>query len=584
MWYISAYYRLRLICSDSYGEKMARSSFQDLKQELTPYVINQELVDETDRERIGNGAYGVISKAKYCGTPCALKELHSFLLPQRETELTGDLSRVVENFGAEIKLLSEIRHPNFVRFIGVYFRESSPFPVLVMELMHTSLAQCLEQYECDKQKLPLSTKLFILQDVARALVYLHSQNPPIVHRDLTASNVMLTSDMRAKLADLGVAKIIDLDLLKKATQCPGNVVYMPPEALMEQPAYGTEIDVYSFGVLGFQIFSGKWPLHHGALKDDKSRLSDKERCHAHLIGEGFCLSNTLESCLNSNPKMRLSATNILAIINGVLTDYKMEYCDFLEAQYCMIHCTVLLEESSQQLASLSTMLTSKEQDIHKLENSERENALVIEQLRGENKDLKSMQKLLEKKSTDLAEEVEMLKKVVASQQETMAATLNTIIENSLPCEQCSTLEKEKKDLSDFIGLLQEKITILSNEIQIKDEEVLNKKKETELKEQEIISLKERIKLLEAEAGFKSNKNIDTVFTTSSKELSERNTELLGKVEMLNKQLIERNERRKIVQDHYRKIIQDLLVTHKVRTLLIIVCICVCVCVCLPGKG
>ena len=296
--------------------------------------------------------------------------------------------------------------------------------------------------------------------------------------------------MRAKLADLGVAKIIDPNLLKKSTQCPGNVVYMPPEALKEQPTYGTEINVYSFGVLGFQIFSGKWPLNHGILKDDR------ERCHADLIGEGFRLSKTLEKCLSSNPKMRLSATNILAKITGVLTDYKIERCDFLEAQYCMIHHTVLSEESSQQLASLSTMLTSKdqdihklensergkalvieqlrgdnedlksmkkllekentdlaleveilstvltskEQDIHKLENSERENALVIEQLRGENKDLKSMQKLLEKKSTDLALEVEMLKKVVASQQETMAATLNTIRENSLPCEQCSTLE------------------------------------------------------------------------------------------------------------------------------------------------
>ena len=567
---------------------MARSMLQELKQELTPYMIHQELIDETDSERIGNGAYGVVTKAKYCRTPCALKELHSFLLPQLEARdeanSRGDSSQSVEKFGTKIKLLSELRHPNLVPFIGVYFRENSPFLVLVMELMHTSLAKCLEQYECDQQKFPLSTKLFILQDVARALVYLHSQKPPIIHCDLTASNVMLTSDMRAKLAELGVAKIIDPDLLKKSTQCPGNVVYMPPEALMEQPTYGTEIDVYSFGVLGFQIFSGKWPLHHGALKDDKSRLSDKERCHAHLIGEGFCLSNTLESCLNSNPKMRLSATNILAIITGVLTDYKMEYCDFLEAQYCMVHRTVLLEESSQQLASLSTMLTSKEQDIHKLENSERENALVIEQLRGDNKDLKSMQKLLEKKSTDLAQEVEMLKKVVASQEETMAATMNTIIENSLPCEQCSTLEKEKKDLSDFIGLLQEKITILSNEIQIKDEEVLNKKKETELKEQEIKSLKERIKLLEVEAGFKSN--IDTVFTTSSKELSERNTELLGKVEVLNKQLIERNERQKIVQDYYRKIIQDLLVTHKVCTLLISVCICVCVCVCvcLSGMG
>ena len=163
--------------------------------------------------------------------------------------------------------------------------------------MHTSVAQCLEQYACNKQKFPLSTKLFILQDVARALVYLHSQTPPIIHRDLTANNVLLTSNMMAKLADLGVAKIIDPNLSQLSTT-PGTVVYMPPEALQEHPIYGTEIDLYSFGVLGFHIFSGKWPLHHGAL-------TDPERCHAHLIGEGFHLADTFKSCLDGNPSMRL---------------------------------------------------------------------------------------------------------------------------------------------------------------------------------------------------------------------------------------------------------------------------------------
>ena len=568
---------------------MARSTLQELKQELTPYMIHQELIDETDSKRIGNGAYGVITKAKYCGTPCALKELHSFLLPEHEArdeaKPSGDSSQSVEKFGAEIKLLSEIRHPNFVRFIGVYFRESSPFPVLVMELMRTSLAKCLELYECDQQKFPLSTKLFILQDVARALVYLHAQKPPIIHRDLTASNVLLTPDMRAKLADLGVAKIIDPDLLKTSTQCPGNVVYMPPEALKKQPTYGIEIDVYSFGVLGFHIFSGKWPLHHGTLKDDKTPLTDTERCHADLVGEGSCLVKMLENCLNSNPKMRLSAANILVIINGVLTDYKMEECDFLEAQYCMKHSTVELEKISQRLASQSDELTSKEQDIHKLENSESNSALVIEQLKGDNKGMKSTLKLLEEKSTRLAVEVEMLKKFVTLQEEVIADTLNTVFlkESSLPCKQCPTLEKEKKDLSDFIVLLQERITVLSNEMKIKDQEVLNKKMEIELKEQEIKNLNERVKLLETEADFKSSKNIDTAFTTSCKELSEKNTKLLETVEMLNKQLLERNERQKMVQDRYKKVIQDLLVTQKVRTLLIIVCTCMGVCVCMHSR-
>ena len=513
---------INFVCPD----KMARSTLLEFKQELTLYMIQQELIDETDSERIGNGAYGVISKAKYCETPCALKELHSFLLPQHEARSEGDSPQSVKKFGAEIKLLSEIRHPNFVRFIGVYFRESSPFPVLVMELMRTSLAKCLEQYECDQQTFPLSTKLFILQDVARALVYLHSQKPPIIHRDLTASNVLLTSDMKAKLADFGVAKIIDPDLSITSTQCPGNVVYMPPEALKEQPTYGTEIDVYSFGVLGFHIFSGKWPLQHGACKDDGSQLSDTERCHAHLIEEGFYVVEMLENCLNGNPNMRLSVADILVIINGVLTDYKMEEIDFLNAQ--------------------SDKLISKQQDSHKLENS----ALVIEQLKIDNKDLKSTRKLLKEKNTSLTKEKEKLGKLF-EEINTLVETSNTE-ESSLPCKQCSN----KKVLSDHNALLEEKIATLSNEMKIKDQEILNKKKEIELKEQEIKNLKE------------SSKNIATLHTRSYEEFSERNTELLEKVEILKKQLAERNDRQKMAQDYCIKLIQDWFVTQKVRTLLV----------------
>ena len=547
------------------------STLAELKQELIPYMIQQELIDETNSEKIGNGAYGFISKVKYCGTPCAFKELHSYLLP--ETETGDNSSHMVEKFCVEIKLLSEIRHPNFVHFIGVYFRETSSFPVLVMELMHTSVAKCLEQYECDKKKFPLSTKLFILRDVARALVYLHSQNPPIIHRDLTANNVLLTSNMKAKLADLGVAKIIDPNLSKPSgTRCPGTLVYMPPEALKEHPIYGTELDVYSFGVLGFHVFSGKWPLHHGIRKDDNSLLSDAERCHADSIGEWLSLAKTFENCLDGNPTLRLTTSNILVIIDGVITDYKIEECKFLEAQYSMKHNAILLDEMNEQ----SCKLTSQEQDIRKLESIEKENALTIGRLKGVNKDLKSTVKLLEKKNTSLALELEMLHRVATSQEETIAQSLSTVFnqDSGLPCQHCFALEKEKKDLSDYIVSLEEKITILSSEIEIKDREIMYKKKEVELKEEEIKILNEKFQLLEAKVDFKSKRSIDIVSSMSAKELSERNSKLLENIEMLNRQLVEKNDRQKISQDHYKNIIQDLLIPHKVRY---IICVCVCVC-------
>ena len=259
--------------------------------------------------------------------------------------------------------------------------------------------------------------------------------------------------------------------------------------------------------------------------------------------------------------MRLSAINILAKIEGTITYYKMEECNFLEAQYCMRHDSVLLEEMNIHIALQSNMLESKEQHILELETHERENTLVTEQLNGDNKDLRSTVKLLEEKNTKLAQQVEALRRAVASVEETMTETLKSgfVKESDLPCKQCAIQEKQKKDLSDFIALLEEKISI-------KDQEVVNKKTEVELKEEEIRRLNEEIKLLKVEADFKHNKNIDTVFHTSSKELSERNNKLPETIEMLNKQLVERNDKQKMVQDRYRNIIQDLLIPYKVQYL------------------
>ena len=201
--------------------------------------------------------------------------------------------------------------------------------------------------------------------------------------------------MRAKLGDLGVAKIIDSNLSNlSTTQCPGTLVYMPPEVLKEHPTYGTELDVYSFGVLGFHIFWGKWPLHHGTLKDDNSPLSDAERCHADSIREGLCLAKTLESCLDGNPVLRLTASNILGIIDG---DYKIQECNFLEAQYSMKHNAILLNEMNDHIALQSCKLTYNKQDINKLKSTEKKNTLIIERLKSDNKHLKSTVKLLEKR-------------------------------------------------------------------------------------------------------------------------------------------------------------------------------------------
>ena len=133
--------------------------------------------------------------------------------------------------------MAELRHPHIVQFLGVCFLQGSALPVLVMEKLDSSLDDLLE----GAPGLPLALKRSLLADVACGLLYLHTRNPPVVHRDLSAQNVLLTSSLVAKISDLGNARIVNLrpgQLARTLTHLPGTMVYMPPEAFDEGSRYG----------------------------------------------------------------------------------------------------------------------------------------------------------------------------------------------------------------------------------------------------------------------------------------------------------------------------------------------------------
>ena len=144
--------------------------------------------------------------------------------------------------------MAGMRHPHIVQFLGLCFLEGSALPVLVMERLDSSLDELLE----DTPSLPLTLKRSMLADVARGLLYLHTRIPPIVHRDLSARNILLTSSLVAKISDLGNARIVNLrpgQLAMTLTHLPGTMVYMAPEAFSESAHYGPKLDIFSFGHL-----------------------------------------------------------------------------------------------------------------------------------------------------------------------------------------------------------------------------------------------------------------------------------------------------------------------------------------------
>ena len=113
-----------------------------------------------------------------------------------------------------------------------------------MERLESSLDDLLEHMP----NLPLSLKCSILEDIACGLLYLHDRQPPVIHRDLTSKNILLTSSLVAKITDMGNSRIINLTGTLMS-RYPGTLVYMPPEALDNTHHYGASMDIFSFGHL-----------------------------------------------------------------------------------------------------------------------------------------------------------------------------------------------------------------------------------------------------------------------------------------------------------------------------------------------
>ena len=155
---------------------------------------------------------------------------------------------MVHKYLQECQLMSSLRHPNITQFLGLCFLPQTQLPLLVMERLETNLDDLLEHIP----NLPLSLKRSVLEGVASGLLYLHSRPSPVIHRDLTSKNVLLTSSLVAKITDMGNSRIVNLrggQMARTLSKLPGTLVYMPPEARDDAHRYGPSLDIFSFGHL-----------------------------------------------------------------------------------------------------------------------------------------------------------------------------------------------------------------------------------------------------------------------------------------------------------------------------------------------
>ena len=148
---------------------------------------------------------------------------------------------LVHKYLQKCQLMSSLRHPNITLFLGLCFLPNTQLPRLVMERLETNLNDLLEHMP----SLPLSLKCSVLEGVASGLVYLHKRDPSVIHGNLTARNILLTSSLQPKITDIENSHIIDM----RPGQLARTMVHMPPETLSNTNCYGPSLDVFSFGHL-----------------------------------------------------------------------------------------------------------------------------------------------------------------------------------------------------------------------------------------------------------------------------------------------------------------------------------------------
>ena len=233
------------------------------------------------------------------------------------------VSRIHQKLVKEINTMMDIDHQNIVQCKGVGFLENCTMPIILMERLKCSVYN----YLLVEKNVSMKVKVSILLDTASGLKYLHSRTPAIIHRDLTAKNVLLDSELRAKITDFGNSRIIDLDpesTPETLTSLPGTLQYMPPEAQGDCVSYDPSLDMFSFGHLSlFTITQTQVTLLPPTYMDDdgmvhgRSEVKRREefvKSAEQMLSEIPSLVKIIKQCLHNSPAQRPHTGELVTVL------------------------------------------------------------------------------------------------------------------------------------------------------------------------------------------------------------------------------------------------------------------------------
>eukprot|EP01016_Furgasonia_blochmanni_P008959 TRINITY_DN13705_c0_g1_i4.p1 TRINITY_DN13705_c0_g1~~TRINITY_DN13705_c0_g1_i4.p1 ORF type:complete len:306 (-),score=44.42 TRINITY_DN13705_c0_g1_i4:372-1289(-) len=224
------------------------SQDKDIVRNLKQYGLGEFIIDFKELEfekKIGEGGYGEVYLGVWLGQEVAIKQ-YGKKTRARHTKKTLD-------FMKEVNVLSNLRHPNIVLYMGVCVN----FTKCLMITEYMELGSLYDHLHKQNTKLGEDKMLDICEDIALGMTYLHGRK--ILHCDLKSSNILVDSNWNIKLCDFGLSTVkSQIHRKKKKHGRIGTPHWMAPEILREEK-YDESSDVYSYGMILWEMIRGEIP-------------------------------------------------------------------------------------------------------------------------------------------------------------------------------------------------------------------------------------------------------------------------------------------------------------------------------------
>ncbi|KAH7658437.1 Non-specific serine/threonine protein kinase protein [Dioscorea alata] len=209
----------------------------------------RELQEATDNfsesKELGDGGFGTVYKGiLQDGRTVAIKRLY------------GNNYKRAEQFMNEVAILSRLRHQNLVSLYGSTSRHSRELLLVYEFIPNGTVADHLHGHLSHSSPLPWPIRLNIAIQTATALTYLHAIQPPIIHRDVKTTNILLDQNFNVKVADFGLSRLVPVDATHVSTAPQGTPGYLDP-VYYRCYRLTDKSDVYSFGVVLMELISSK---------------------------------------------------------------------------------------------------------------------------------------------------------------------------------------------------------------------------------------------------------------------------------------------------------------------------------------